>query len=58
MMPDKEGGVCYKEGLVRHENYQMCDITNKKILDQLKQQKPQATFSCNADREDCNFQCK
>ncbi|PSK50464.1 ABC transporter G family member [Elsinoe australis] len=55
-MPEGEGGVCYREGLVVNENYQMCDVTNKKILDQLKEQKPQVTFSCNAQREECNFQ--
>jgi hypothetical protein len=57
LMPEGEGGVCYREGLVVNENYQMCDITNRKIIDQLKDQKPQATFSCNAAREECNFQC-
>ncbi|KEQ81226.1 hypothetical protein D6C84_08577 [Aureobasidium pullulans] len=56
MMPEGEGGVCYREGLVVNENYQICDITNRKILDQLKEKKPQATFSCNADRKECNFQ--
>lgn len=58
MMPEGVDGVCYKDGLVVNENYQICDITNRKILDQLKEQKPQATFSCNAARSDCNFQCK
>jgi len=58
MMPEGEGGVCYREGLVVNENFQMCDITNKKIVDQLKEQKPQATFSCNAETEECNFQCR
>jgi hypothetical protein len=56
MMPEGEGGVCYKQGLVVNENYQICNITNRKILDQLKEQKPQATFSCNAEDETCNFQ--
>lgn len=61
MMPGGEertpdGAVCFREGLVVKENFQMCDITNRKILDQLKKQKPQATFSCNAERETCNFQ--
>lgn len=58
MMPagQEEAAVCYREGLVVKENYQMCDITNRKILDQLKTQKPQATFSCNAERNECNFQ--
>ncbi|KAK3674963.1 FAD-dependent urate hydroxylase [Recurvomyces mirabilis] len=51
-----DDAVCYREGLVVNENYQMCDITNRKILDQLKEKKPQATFSCNAPRKECNFQ--
>lgn len=56
-MPEDEGGVCYKQALVVNENYQMCDVTNRKILDQLKDKKPQATFSCKAEDETCNFQC-
>lgn len=58
MMPEGEGGVCYKDGQLVRENFQICDITNKKILDQLKEKKPQATFSCNAETEECNFQCR
>ena len=57
MMPELKDGVCYKQGIVVKENYQMCDITNQKILDQLKEKKPQVTFSCNAEDETCNFQC-
>ena len=57
-MPEGKGGVCYKQAAVVNENYQMCDVTNRKILDQLKEQKPQVTFSCNAKDETCNFQCK
>ncbi|KAI9656293.1 MAG: hypothetical protein M1821_004956 [Bathelium mastoideum] len=55
-MPEGEGGVCYQEPLVIKENFQMCDITNRKILELLKDRKPQATFSCNAEEEECNFQ--
>ena len=58
LMPEGEGGVCYKGGLVVHENYQQCDVTNKQILDQLKGQKPQVTFSCNNHTAECNFQCR
>ncbi len=58
MMPEGKGGVCYKQSVVVNENYQMCDVTNRKILDQLKEQKPQVTFSCNARDKKCNFQCK
>ena len=58
MMPkgQEDGAVCFKDGLLVKENYQICNITNRKILDQLKEEVPQATFSCNAEREDCNFQ--
>lgn len=34
----------------------MCDVTNRKILDQLKERKPQVTFSCKDDDKSCNFQ--
>lgn len=51
-----EGGVCYKKGLVVHENYQMCNVTNKSILDQIDPKIPQVTFSCNQDQATCNFQ--
>lgn len=48
---------CYRDGLVVRENHQVCDITNRKIVDQLKNDgKPAATFSCNNDRKECNFQ--
>nr|WOF01077.1 ABC transporter domain-containing protein [Corynespora cassiicola] len=56
MMPEGEGGVCYKDGQLVKENFQICDITNRKILDQLKEKKPQATFSCNKEDAECNFQ--
>lgn len=55
-MPEGKDGVCHKQGVVVNENFQMCNITNRKILDQLKEEKPQATFSCNAEHETCNFQ--
>jgi hypothetical protein len=58
MVADEEGAVCYRDGLVVKENYQQCNITNKKILEQLKGQIPQATFSCNAPDKTCNFQCE
>ena len=56
LMPDGTGGVCYKEAIVVKENHQMCDVTNRKIIDQLKDQAPQITFMCNAVEETCNFQ--
>lgn len=54
---ERSGGVCYRHALVVKENYQICDVTNQKILDQLGDEKPQVTFSCNAKDETCNFQC-
>ncbi|CAG8956711.1 hypothetical protein HYFRA_00012255 [Hymenoscyphus fraxineus] len=56
LMPEKQGGVCYQNGEVVKENYQMCDVTNKKILDILDGKKPQVTFTCNAPKETCDFQ--
>ncbi|KAK5092478.1 FAD-dependent urate hydroxylase [Exophiala xenobiotica] len=56
LMPEGEGGVCYTQGRAVHENYQVCDVTNKPILDQLDGRIPQVTFSCNGDEETCNFQ--
>ena len=55
-MPEQEDGVCYKQGVTVKENFQMCDVTNRKILDQLKERKPQVTFSCKAEDSTCNFQ--
>ncbi|KAI9924611.1 hypothetical protein ASPWEDRAFT_51625 [Aspergillus wentii DTO 134E9] len=56
MMPEGEGGVCYKQGITVKQNFQMCDVTNKMILKQLDGRKPQVTFSCDADDSSCNFQ--
>ncbi|KAF7877304.1 hypothetical protein EAF04_000987 [Stromatinia cepivora] len=56
LMPEKEGGVCYQNGEVVKENYQMCDVTNRKIVDILDGKKPQVTFTCNAEVETCDFQ--
>ncbi|CAL5870036.1 uncharacterized protein PFLUO_LOCUS4269 [Penicillium psychrofluorescens] len=56
MMPEGQGGTCYKQGVTIKENYQMCDVTNRKIIDQLDGRKPQVTFSCEAEDKTCNFQ--
>lgn len=58
LMPDHEGGVCYVNGEVVHENHQMCDVTNKKIVDILEGRRPQVTFTCNTDggNETCAFE--
>ncbi|KAJ5650925.1 ABC transporter G family member [Penicillium longicatenatum] len=56
MMPEGQDGVCYKSGSTVKQNFQMCDVTNRKILDQLGKQKPQVTFSCEAEDHTCNFQ--
>lgn len=58
LMPENTGGVCYQNGEVVKENYQMCDVTNKKIRDLLNEKVPQVTFTCNAEDKKCDFQCK
>ncbi|KAJ5579692.1 ABC transporter G family member [Penicillium hispanicum] len=56
MMPEGQDGVCYRQGVTVKENFQMCDVTNRKIVDQLDGRKPQVTFSCTAEDQTCNFQ--
>ncbi|CAG8499765.1 4595_t:CDS:10 [Paraglomus occultum] len=51
-----QNGTCYKGGLTVNENFQMCDVTNRKILDMLPNQPPQVTFSCNRANNTCDFQ--
>ncbi|KAG8977970.1 hypothetical protein FRB90_008635, partial [Tulasnella sp. 427] len=48
--------TCYTGGLTVNSNYQMCDVTNRKILDMLPGRPPQVTFSCDRPSEECNFQ--
>ncbi|KAI9891761.1 MAG: hypothetical protein M1814_002511 [Vezdaea aestivalis] len=55
-IPNAEEVVCYKDGLAVKQNFQVCDVTNRKIRDTLKEQKPQVTFSCDASSLECNFQ--
>ncbi|KAI8887216.1 hypothetical protein K501DRAFT_212304, partial [Backusella circina FSU 941] len=56
LVPTGQNGTCYHGGLTVYENHQMCNVTNRKILDQLKDQIPQVTFSCNRKQESCDFQ--
>lgn len=47
--------VCYKGGLAVQQNYQMCDVTNRKIIDTIPDnKKPQVTFSCTANGPSSN----
>ena len=56
LMPEGEGGVCYQGGTILKHSHQMCNVTNRKVIDQLKEKTPQITFSCNAEDKTCNFQ--
>ncbi|KAK9708293.1 FAD-dependent urate hydroxylase [Basidiobolus ranarum] len=56
LVPTGQNGTCYKGGLVVFNNYQVCDVTNKKIIDMLPDQPPQVTFNCNANEKTCGFQ--
>jgi ATP-binding cassette subfamily G (WHITE) protein 2 len=58
LMPESEGGVCYQNGEVVKENYQMCDVTNRKIVEILDGRRPQVTFTCNREDDNCDFQCE
>ncbi|BGP38555.1 FAD-dependent urate hydroxylase [Rhodotorula kratochvilovae] len=53
---DEDTAVCYKEGYGVKEMYQMCDVTNRKILDMLPNRPPQVTFTCDMASQECGFQ--
>jgi hypothetical protein len=57
LMPGKMNGTCYKGGITVKENFQMCTVTNRKIIDQLDPKFPEVTFSCNKANATCAFQC-
>ncbi|PPQ92595.1 hypothetical protein CVT25_007287 [Psilocybe cyanescens] len=48
--------TCYKGGETVFNNHQMCDVTNRKIVDMLPGRPPQVTFSCDAQDHSCAFQ--
>ncbi|KAF9362480.1 hypothetical protein BGX34_006057, partial [Mortierella sp. NVP85] len=55
--PSGKNGTCYNGGLTVYENFQQCDVTNRKILDTLGPGQPPAiTFSCNSQNKTCDFQ--
>ncbi|SCZ99125.1 BZ3500_MvSof-1268-A1-R1_Chr3-1g05826 [Microbotryum saponariae] len=53
---DDENAVCYKQGYAVKEMFQMCDVTNRKILDMLPGRPPQVTFTCDVSSATCGFQ--
>jgi ABC-type multidrug transport system ATPase subunit/ABC-type multidrug transport system permease subunit len=55
-MPEGMQGTCYKNGMIVNQFHQMCDVTNKKIVEILDGKKPQVTFSCDREDDICNFQ--
>lgn len=48
--------TCYKGGETVFSNHQMCDVTNRKIVDMLPDRPPQVTFSCDTPSKTCDFQ--
>ncbi len=55
-LPGGLPGTCYKGGILVEQNNQMCDITNRKIIDILKPDVPQVTFGCNSTSQVCDLQ--
>ncbi|KAI0359792.1 hypothetical protein OH77DRAFT_1419119 [Trametes cingulata] len=54
---DRVGNMtCYKGGETVFQNHQMCNVTNRKILDMLPDRPPQVTFGCDRDDRTCQFQ--
>jgi len=57
LMPQGMNGTCYKGGLTVKRNYQMCQVINRKIIDQLDPKVAEVTFSCKKEEATCAFQC-
>ncbi|KAI0546473.1 hypothetical protein F4679DRAFT_410622 [Xylaria curta] len=56
LMETGQDGVCYQNGEVVKNNYQMCGVTNEKILSMLDGKIPQASFTCDKQTGFCDFQ--
>ncbi|KAJ2917583.1 hypothetical protein MD484_g2890, partial [Candolleomyces efflorescens] len=54
--PAVKNMTCYTGGETVFNNHQMCDVTNRKILDMLPDRPPQVTFSCTKSDKTCGFQ--
>lgn len=55
-MPGGEPGTCYKGGQVVNQNFHMCNVTNRKILDILEGRVAQVTFGCERNTTQCDLQ--
>ncbi|KAI0203445.1 hypothetical protein F4808DRAFT_449065 [Astrocystis sublimbata] len=56
LMETGQDGVCYQNGEVVKNNYQMCGVTNEKILSMLEGKIPEASFTCDKEDGVCDFQ--
>ncbi|KAL1925335.1 uncharacterized protein VTP21DRAFT_218 [Calcarisporiella thermophila] len=56
LVPTGMNATCYTGGLAVRNTHQMCNVTNRKILDMLPNQPPQVTFDCNVEEKTCGFQ--
>ncbi|KAJ7759367.1 hypothetical protein DFH07DRAFT_1023671 [Mycena maculata] len=49
--------TCYTGGETVFNNHQMCNVTNRKVIDQVGADRAvQVTFSCDRPSEECSFQ--
>lgn len=55
-VPEGLEGTCYQGGILVHEFHQVCEVTNKKILEVLNGKIPEVTFTCNKTSAECSFQ--
>ncbi|KAJ6557705.1 hypothetical protein B0H19DRAFT_1028281 [Mycena capillaripes] len=54
--PNPEGMSCYKGGDVVFSMHQVCNVTNRLIVQEAEGRPVQATFNCNAPNATCAFQ--
>ncbi|KAL6298547.1 hypothetical protein BKA93DRAFT_810707 [Sparassis latifolia] len=48
--------TCYSGGETVFQSHQMCQVTNRKILDMLPDRPPEVTFTCDRPSATCQFQ--
>ncbi|PRT54145.1 hypothetical protein B9G98_01765 [Wickerhamiella sorbophila] len=56
LMPGGEPGTCYTGGKLVKQNFHMCNVTNRKILDVLDGRVAQVTFGCDRNTTQCDLQ--
>ncbi|KAL2912287.1 FAD-dependent urate hydroxylase [Polyrhizophydium stewartii] len=56
LVPGGQNGSCYNSMNPVFKNHVLCDVTNKAIVDALKERTPQLSLDCDKTSSTCDFQ--